>query len=187
LTASQGIARGHRNPEGQQQTLQLLHLLGEGFRLLSMYRQAAFPVYNLRARFARPAAASDPASLRPALPALLLWNGAACSRGVCPQAQPSHPCPPPPLAPPCCRSQEAIDAFRRLPAHHFQTGWVLNQVGRAHFEMVDYTEASRIFHWARLVDPTRLKGLELYSTVLWHMKREIDLSHLAQVCVERGQ
>lgn len=33
------------------------------------------------------------------------------------------------------------------------------------------------------MDPFRLKGLELYSTVLWHMKREVELSHLAQEAV----
>ena len=29
----------------------------------------------------------------------------------------------------------------------------------------------------------RCQGMELYSTVLWHMKREVDLSHLAQQAV----
>lgn len=46
--------------------------------------------------------------------------------------------------------------------------------------MVDYPEAAKAFSWARQVDPYRLKGLEVYSTVLWHCKREVDLSHLAQ-------
>lgn len=30
------------------------------------------------------------------------------------------------------------------------------------------------------VDPCRLKGLEVYSTVLWHCKREVELAQLAQ-------
>lgn len=29
-----------------------------------------------------------------------------------------------------------------------------------------------------------MQGLEVYSTVLWHLKREVDLSHLAQRAVE---
>lgn len=78
------------------------------------------------------------------------------------------------------RCQEAIDAFSRLHPNQYQTGWVLNQIGRAYFEMVDYPEAARSFQWARQLDPHRLKGLELYSTVLWHMKKEVELSHLAQ-------
>jgi anaphase-promoting complex subunit 3 len=53
-------------------------------------------------------------------------------------------------------------------------------VGRARFEMVDYAEAARAFERARRVDPTRLAGMEVYSTVLWHLKREVELSFLAQ-------
>lgn len=78
------------------------------------------------------------------------------------------------------RCQEAIDAFARLPPHHYQTGWVLCCVGRAFFEMVDYPEAAKAFSWARQVDPYRLRGLEVYSTVLWHCKREVELAQLAQ-------
>lgn len=28
-----------------------------------------------------------------------------------------------------------------------------------------------------------LQGMEVYSTVLWHLKREVDLSHLAQMAI----
>lgn len=41
------------------------------------------------------------------------------------------------------------------------------QVGRAHFEMVDYKEAERAFSWARRLCPHRLEGLDVYSTLLW--------------------
>ncbi|GAB4814278.1 hypothetical protein N2152v2_001324 [Parachlorella kessleri] len=82
------------------------------------------------------------------------------------------------------RCQEAVEAFGRLPVRHYNTGWVLNQVGRALFELVDYPEAARSFQAARQLDPYRLKGLELYSTVMWHMKREVELSHLAQEAVQ---
>jgi anaphase-promoting complex subunit 3 len=81
------------------------------------------------------------------------------------------------------RCAEAVDAFGRLPPRHFQTGWVLTQVGRAYFEMVDYQSAARAFQSSRQVDPFRLRGLEVYSTVLWHMKREVELSYLAQEAV----
>lgn len=78
------------------------------------------------------------------------------------------------------RCQEAIDAFVQLPASHYATGWVQCQVGRAHFEMVEYAEAERAFQWARRVCPHRLEGMEVYSTVLWHLKKEADLSFLAK-------
>ena len=45
--------------------------------------------------------------------------------------------------------------------------------------MSDYTEAARHFEWARRADPTRLEGMEVYSTVLWHLKREAELAFLA--------
>jgi len=77
-----------------------------------------------------------------------------------------------------CR--DALSIFERLPPHHFQTGWVLCQVGRAHFELVEYAEAAKVFSTVRSAEPHRLKGMEYYSTVLWHMKKEIDLSKLAQ-------
>lgn len=75
--------------------------------------------------------------------------------------------------------EEALEAFGRLPPEQFGTGWVLCQVGRAHFELSDYAEAARHFDWARRVDPTRLEGMEVYSTVLWHLKREAELAFLA--------
>ncbi|KAK9825199.1 hypothetical protein WJX81_006564 [Elliptochloris bilobata] len=81
------------------------------------------------------------------------------------------------------RCGEAIEAFGRLSAGQYATGWVLSCVGRACFEAVDYPQAARAFEWARQADPTRLEGLEVYSTVLWHLRKEVDLAHLAQEAV----
>ena len=36
--------------------------------------------------------------------------------------------------------QGALDLFTALPPHHYNTGWVLGQVGRAHFELTQYQE-----------------------------------------------
>ena len=81
------------------------------------------------------------------------------------------------------KCRDAIAVFDRLPANQKSTGWVLMQLGRAHFELVEYSEAAKVFAQAHAVDPYRLKGLEYYSTVLWHMKREVELSYLAQDAV----
>ena len=78
------------------------------------------------------------------------------------------------------RCREAVDALSRLPRAQFATGHALCMLGRAHAEMVEYGEAERAFARARAVDPHRLEGMEVYSTVLWHLKRETRLSHLAQ-------
>ncbi len=79
--------------------------------------------------------------------------------------------------------EKAIEAFSKVPLPHYSTGWVLHCVGQAYFEMVDYHAAEKTFQQLRLLDPYRLEGLEVYSTVLWHMKKEVELSGLAQEAI----
>eukprot|EP00743_Colponemidia_sp_Colp-15_P008509 GILK01009256.1.p1 GENE.GILK01009256.1~~GILK01009256.1.p1 ORF type:complete len:672 (-),score=137.52 GILK01009256.1:61-2076(-) len=79
---------------------------------------------------------------------------------------------------------EAVAAFQRLPPNQYNTSWVLTQVGKAYFEMVNYAKAEEAFKQAHRMDPYRMDGLEVYSTVLWHLKKDIDLSALAQETVE---
>ncbi|KAL4563469.1 hypothetical protein LXL04_027512 [Taraxacum kok-saghyz] len=78
------------------------------------------------------------------------------------------------------RCQDALDVFLQLPHKHYNTGWVLSQVGKAHFELVDYMEAERAFSSARLASPYSLEGMDIYSTVLYHLKEDMRLSYLAQ-------
>jgi anaphase-promoting complex subunit 3 len=77
------------------------------------------------------------------------------------------------------KSKEAVAAFSVLPSQHFQTAWVLSQVGKAHFELVNYSQALHFFEWSRAQDPYRVEGLEWHSTVLWHMKKEVCLASLS--------
>lgn len=44
---------------------------------------------------------------------------------------------------------------------------IQRQVGKAHFEMVDYIEADRAFSLARLASPYSLEGMDVHSTVLY--------------------
>mmetsp|Transcript_7008 Transcript_7008/g.25848 ORF Transcript_7008/g.25848 Transcript_7008/m.25848 type:complete len:818 (-) Transcript_7008:193-2646(-) len=81
----------------------------------------------------------------------------------------------------CCA--EACEALRQLPIEQFQTAYILCLMGRCHFEMVEYVEAERYFQWSRRVSPDRLEGLELYSTVLWHLRKDVELSYLAQEAI----
>jgi tetratricopeptide (TPR) repeat protein len=74
---------------------------------------------------------------------------------------------------------QAIAQFQRLPQRHFYTGWVLCYVGKSYFEMAQYESAERAFENATRLEPYRLEGLEVYSTILWHLKRDTRLSHLA--------
>lgn len=85
-------------------------------------------------------------------------------------------------------------------------------MGRALYEIADYQEAERAFQASRRVDGSRLKvrsfchrerasdftglglplatphtlslqDLDIYSTVLWHLRREVELAHLSQEVV----
>ncbi|GAB2265204.1 Cell division cycle protein 27 B [Dionaea muscipula] len=78
------------------------------------------------------------------------------------------------------KCQDALDAYQHLPQRHYNTGWVLSQVGKAYFELVDYVEADRAFSMARRASPYSLEGMDLYSTVLYHLKEDMRLSYLAQ-------
>ncbi|KAJ6914112.1 cell division cycle protein 27 [Populus alba x Populus x berolinensis] len=78
------------------------------------------------------------------------------------------------------RCQDALDVYMKLPHKHYNTGWVLCQVGEAYVELVDYLEADRAFSLARRASPYSLEGLDVYSTVLYHLKEEMKLSYLAQ-------
>ncbi|KAL5697576.1 hypothetical protein ACHQM5_028702 [Ranunculus cassubicifolius] len=78
------------------------------------------------------------------------------------------------------RCQEALDAYRKLSHKQYNTGWVLSQVGKAYFEMVNYLEAEHAFILARRASPYSLEGMDIYSTVLYHLKKEMRLSYLAQ-------
>mmetsp|Transcript_17650 Transcript_17650/g.40705 ORF Transcript_17650/g.40705 Transcript_17650/m.40705 type:complete len:944 (-) Transcript_17650:137-2968(-) len=81
-----------------------------------------------------------------------------------------------------CR--ESLRLFGSLPRIHHNTGWVLNQEGRAYFEMAEYQNAQRCLEMMQTVEPHRMKGLELLSTVLWQLKKEVELAHLAQKVVD---
>ncbi|CAM1502916.1 Fc.00g076920.m01.CDS01 [Cosmosporella sp. VM-42] len=80
--------------------------------------------------------------------------------------------------------QEAVQALKTLPLSHHNTPWVLAQMGRAHYEQAAYAEAEKYFRKMRVQAPSRLEDMEVYSTILWHLRRETDLSFLAHELVD---
>lgn len=80
--------------------------------------------------------------------------------------------------------QEAIDALQDLSPNHLNSGWVLCALGRAFFEMSNYEEAIKYFSEAHRREPHRLQGMEYFSTALWHLQKEVELSILAQELIE---
>uniref|UniRef100_A0A8C9DA81 Cell division cycle protein 27 homolog n=1 Tax=Panthera leo TaxID=9689 RepID=A0A8C9DA81_PANLE len=77
-----------------------------------------------------------------------------------------------------CR--EAIYILSHLPSHHYNTGWVLCQIGRAYFELSEYMQAERIFSEVRRIENYRVEGMEIYSTTLWHLQKDVALSVLSK-------
>ncbi|XP_039273316.1 cell division cycle protein 27 homolog [Styela clava] len=78
------------------------------------------------------------------------------------------------------KCKDAINIFNSLSPHQRNTGWVLSALGRAHFELTEYNEAANIFQELRTIVPHHLQGLEIYSTTLWHLQKEVELSRLAR-------
>ncbi|KAF7559972.1 hypothetical protein G7046_g4181 [Stylonectria norvegica] len=81
-----------------------------------------------------------------------------------------------------CR--ETLQAMISLPLSHHSTPWVLALMGRAHYEQASYAEAEKFFRKMRVQAPSRLEDMEVYSTILWHLRRETDLSFLAHELVD---
>lgn len=89
-----------------------------------------------------------------------------------------------------CRAGALYDCFRAirvlelLPEHEKSTPWVLSRLGRLHFEIVNYAEAEAMFVRLREWDRTRVADMEVYSTLLWHLHKEVELAFLAHECTE---
>uniref|UniRef100_A0A8C6MIM7 Cell division cycle protein 27 homolog n=1 Tax=Nothobranchius furzeri TaxID=105023 RepID=A0A8C6MIM7_NOTFU len=77
-----------------------------------------------------------------------------------------------------CR--EAINILTSLPPQHYNTGWVLTHIGRAYFELAEYMQAERLFSEVRRIESYRVEGMEIYSTTLWHLQKDVALSALAK-------
>lgn len=80
--------------------------------------------------------------------------------------------------------QEALQFYSTLPRAQQDTPFVLAQMGRAQYEQAKYPEAERFFRRLRIMSPTRMQDMEVYSTILWHLKRETDLSFLAHELID---
>lgn len=78
----------------------------------------------------------------------------------------------------------AIRIFNTLPEAEQNTPWVLAKLGRLHFEIVNYEEAERFYVRLRKLDRTRVHDMEYYSTLLWHLQKEVDLSFLCHELYE---
>ncbi|KAH8672116.1 hypothetical protein BGZ60DRAFT_527542 [Tricladium varicosporioides] len=80
--------------------------------------------------------------------------------------------------------QESWQIYSSLPRSQQETPWVMSQMGRALYEQAAYAEAERYYKRIRQIAPTRFEDMEIYSTILWHLKRETDLAFLAHELID---
>lgn len=80
---------------------------------------------------------------------------------------------------------EALKIFESLPRSQQETPWVLSQMGKAHFETASYAKAELYYRKIRSMAPARNEDMEIYSTILWHLKKETELSFLAHEMVDQ--
>jgi anaphase-promoting complex subunit 3 len=80
--------------------------------------------------------------------------------------------------------QLAILNYNALPSSQRETPYILAQIGKAYYEQASYSEAEKFFIRVKTLCPSRLEDMEIYSTVLWHMKNEVELAYLAHELIE---
>jgi anaphase-promoting complex subunit 3 len=73
-----------------------------------------------------------------------------------------------------------LGALDRLPAVQQRSAGVMALVGRAHYAKTEYVAAERAFLAAKALEPHRVWDMEVFSTLLWHLQRPVQLSFLAQ-------
>ncbi|KAF2807103.1 TPR-like protein [Mytilinidion resinicola] len=83
--------------------------------------------------------------------------------------------------------QSALAAFLSVPSTQRETPWVLAQIGKAHYERSAYTEAEEVFARIKKIAPSRMDDMEVYSNVLWQLKKETDLAYLSHELIEQDR
>ena len=77
------------------------------------------------------------------------------------------------------RCQDALKTFNSLSLCQRDTPWVLLRMAKANFELSSWAESEKLYLRVRTIAPAALEDLDYYSTVLWHQKKDVELSFLA--------
>ena len=80
----------------------------------------------------------------------------------------------------------AIETFNSLSSTQRETPWVLAQLAKAYYEAADYRAAENCFIRLLKLQPSRIEDMEVYSTVLWHLKKEAPLAFLCHSLREQA-
>lgn len=79
---------------------------------------------------------------------------------------------------------QACEEIELLEPCHASSAWTIALLGRAQFEMTLYKQAEKSFKAALRLDPLCPEAIDLYSTTLWHLKKDLELSQLAQSVIQ---
>jgi anaphase-promoting complex subunit 3 len=80
--------------------------------------------------------------------------------------------------------QNAIQVFNSLPTQHRESPFILACIGKSYYEQASYADAEKFFIRVKQNSASVLEDMEVYSTVLWHMKNEVELAYLAHELME---
>lgn len=85
------------------------------------------------------------------------------------------------------KCQAALQAFASVSHQQRDTPWVLAHIGKAYFEKQQYADAEAVFARIRTMAPALMEDMEVYSTVLWHLRKEIDLAYLSHELIDQDR
>lgn len=85
------------------------------------------------------------------------------------------------------KATHALVALSQLPKQQQNGAWGLCALGKICFEAGRYPEAAKAFACARQLAPYRMRDMDIYSTLLWHMKQEVALAQLAHEVISVGR
>lgn len=75
---------------------------------------------------------------------------------------------------------ESLQVLGSLPSSQRETPRIQCLMGKAYYEMAQYNEAEALFSKVRTMDPVRSEDMEVFSTILWHQRKDVELSFLAR-------
>ncbi|ORY18211.1 hypothetical protein BCR34DRAFT_473669 [Clohesyomyces aquaticus] len=82
---------------------------------------------------------------------------------------------------------QALETFATVPTQQRETPWVLAQIGKAYYERSMYADAEMVFQRIREKAPSHMEDMEVFSNVLWQLKKDTDLAYLAHTLVDQDR
>ncbi|KAI9354111.1 hypothetical protein DFJ73DRAFT_320321 [Zopfochytrium polystomum] len=76
-----------------------------------------------------------------------------------------------------------IKIIEEFPSEQFHTGWAQSVLGRSLFEICEYKRAEVSLKRVRTLEPFRVTHMDVYSSALWHLKKDVTLSYLGHELV----